>query len=225
MTMQIRFGVVSESVLDGPAWADHARRVEDAGVGSLLIRDHFSAGAFGQQLAPFSALAAAAAVTERLHVGTMVLSNDFRHPAIVAHEAASLHHLSGGRFELGIGAGWYQPEYRAAGIAFDRPGRRIDRLEESLTVIGGLLAGQPVHHLGTWYQIDGLDLDVLPGRRGRPRLLIGAGGPRMLRVAARHADIVGLLPAPIRGADDSDDPLDGSRQHWTASPPCCVGRR
>jgi alkanesulfonate monooxygenase SsuD/methylene tetrahydromethanopterin reductase-like flavin-dependent oxidoreductase (luciferase family) len=65
-----------------------------------------------------------------------------------------------------------------------------------------------VRHLGTWYQIDGLDLDVLPGRRGRPRLLIGAGGPRMLRVAARHADIVGLLPAPIRGADDSDDPLD-----------------
>jgi probable F420-dependent oxidoreductase len=208
VTMQIRFGVVSESVLDGPAWAEQARRIEDAGVGSLLIRDHFSAGAFGQQLAPFSALAAAAAVTERLHVGTMVLSNDFRHPAIVAHEAASLHHLSGGRFELGIGAGWYQPEYRAAGIAFDSAGRRIDRLEESLAIIGGLLAGQPVHHPGTWYQIDGLDLDVMPGRRGRPRLLIGAGGPRMLRVAARHADIVGLLPAPIRGADEGDDPLD-----------------
>ncbi|HEY1345166.1 MAG TPA: TIGR03621 family F420-dependent LLM class oxidoreductase, partial [Streptosporangiaceae bacterium] len=206
--MQIRFGVVSESVLDGPAWAEQARRIEDAGVGSLLIRDHFSAGAFGQQLAPFSALAAAAAVTERLHVGTMVLSNDFRHPAIVAHEAASLHHLSGGRFELGIGAGWYQPEYRAAGIAFDSAGRRIDRLEESLAIIGGLLAGAPVHHQGTWYQIDGLDLDVLPGRRGGPRLLIGAGGPRMLRIAARHADIVGLLPAPIRGADEGDDPLD-----------------
>jgi probable F420-dependent oxidoreductase len=138
----------------------------------------------------------------------MVLSNDFRHPAIVAHEAASLHYLSGGRFELGIGAGWYQPEYRAAGIAFDSAGRRIDRLEESLAIIRGLLAGHPVHHPGTWYQIDGLDLDVLPGRRGSPRLLIGAGGPRMLRVAARHADIVGLLPAPIRGAEDSDDPLD-----------------
>jgi probable F420-dependent oxidoreductase len=208
VSRQIRFGVVSESVLDGPAWADHARRIEDAGVGSLLIRDHFSADAFGQQLAPFSALAAAAAVTERLHVGTMVLSNDFRHPAIVAHEAASLHHLSGGRFELGIGAGWYQPEYSAAGIAFDAPGRRIDRLEESLAIIGGLLAGDPVHHSGTWYQIDGLELDVLPRRPDRPRLMIGAGGPRMLRVAARHADIVGLLPAPIRGADDADDPLD-----------------
>jgi alkanesulfonate monooxygenase SsuD/methylene tetrahydromethanopterin reductase-like flavin-dependent oxidoreductase (luciferase family) len=126
----------------------------------------------------------------------------------VAHEAASLHHLSGGRFELGIGAGWYKPEYSAAGLAFDSPGRRIDRLEESLAIISGLLAGRPVHHSGTWYQIDGLELDVLPQRRGCPRLLIGAGGPRMLRVAARHADIVGLLPAPIRDTDDRDDPLD-----------------
>ena len=206
MTRQIRFGVVSESVLDGPAWADHARRVEGAGVGSLLIRDHFSAGAFGQQLAPFSALTAAAAVTADLRVGTMVLSNDFRHPAIVAHEAASLHHLSGGRFELGLGAGWYEPEYRAAGIRFDAAGQRIDRLEESLSIIKSLLAGDPVRHTGTWYQIDGLDLDVMPERHGRPRLLIGAGGPRMLRIAARDADIVGLLPAPIKGSEDRDDP-------------------
>ena len=208
MTREIRFGVVSESVLDGPAWADHARRVEGAGVGALLIRDHFSAGAFGQQLAPFSALAAAAAVTTGLRVGTLVLSNDFRHPAILAHEAASLHHLSGGRFDLGLGAGWYEPEYRAAGIRFDAAGQRIDRLEESLAIIKGLLAGDPVQHSGTWYQIDGLDLDVMPERRGRPRLLIGAGGPRMLRVAARHADVVGLLPAPIKGPEDRDDPAD-----------------
>ena len=208
MSTRIRFGVVSESVLDGSAWADHARRAEDAGIASLLIRDHFSAGAFGEQLAPFSALAAAAAVTERLHVGTMVLSNDFRHPAIVAHEAASLHHLSGGRFELGIGAGWYEPEYRAAGIGFDSPGQRIDRLEESLMIIKRLLAGHRVDHAGAWYHVEGLELDVMPERHGRPRLLIGAGGPRMLRVAARHADIVGLLPAPIRAADDRDDPAD-----------------
>jgi len=204
----IRFGVVSESVLDGPAWADHARRVEDAGIGSLLIRDHFSAGAFGQQLAPFSALAAAAAVTSRLRVGTLVLSNDFRHPAIVAHEAASLHHLSGGRFELGLGAGWYQPEYRAAGITFDGAGRRIDRLEESLTIIKELLNGNTVHHHGASYQVDGLTLDVMPEHHGRPPVLIGAGGPRMLRLAARHADIVGLLPAPIKNSEDRDDPGD-----------------
>jgi probable F420-dependent oxidoreductase len=206
---KLRLGVVRESVRDGREWLDFARRVEDSGVGTLLLRDHFSAGAFGQQFAPFSGLAAAAAVTTRLRVGTLVLSNDFRHPAIVAHEAASLHLLSGGRFELGMGAGWYQPEYDAAGIAFDTAGRRITRLDESLAIIKSLLAGTPVRHASEFYRIDGLDLDVLPmPRPGSPPLLVGAGGPRMLRLAARHADIVGVLPAPIRGSTDSDDPRD-----------------
>jgi len=208
MTSKIRFGVVNESVLGGPAWLDHVRRVEDSGVGVFLMRDHFSADAYGQQLAPFSALGAAAAVTSRLHVGTLVLANDFRHPAIVAHEAASLHHLSGGRFELGLGAGWYHPEYDAAGIAFDPPRQRIDRLEEGLAVISGLLDGTRVDHVGAAYQVTGLDLDVLPRQQGRPRLLVGAGGPRMLGVAARHADTVGLLPAPIKDSQDRDDPID-----------------
>ena len=208
MTGAIRFGIVAESARDGPAWADHARAAGDAGVGSLLLRDHFSAGAFGQQLAPFSALAAAAALTTRLRVGTLVLSNDFRHPAILAHEAASLHYLSGGRFELGLGAGWYQPEYDAAGISFDRAGQRIDRLEESLIILRGLLDGKRVQHHGEWYHIDGLELDVMPEHHGRPPVLIGAGGPRMLRLAAAHADIVGLLPAPIKAHDDGDDPHD-----------------
>ena len=206
---RLRFGIVSESVREGRAWLDFARQVEDSGIDVLLLRDHFSAGAFGQQLAPFTGLAAAAAATTRLRLGTMVLSNDFRHPAILAHEAASLHLVSGGRFELGIGAGWYQPEYHAAGIAFDPPGQRISRLDESLSIIKGLLAGTPVSHTSVFYRIDGLDLDVLPTpRASSPRLLVGAGGPRMLRLAARHADIVGLLPAPIRDSTDSDDPRD-----------------
>jgi probable F420-dependent oxidoreductase len=204
----LRFGVVSESVREGRGWLDFARQVEDAGIDVLLLRDHFSAGAFGQQLAPFTGLAAAAAVTTRLRLGTIVLSNDFRHPAVLAHEAASLHLVSGGRFELGIGAGWYQPEYDAAGIAFDAAGRRISRLDESLGIIKKLLAGTPVHHNGDFYRIDGLDLDVLPARPGAPRLLVGAGGPRMLRLAARHADIVGVLPAPIRDSTGSEDPRD-----------------
>ena len=205
----LRFGVVSESVHDGRAWLDFARQVEDGGVNVLMLRDHFSAGAFGQQLAPFSGLAAAAAVTTQLRLGTIVLSNDFRHPAIMAHEAATLHLVSGGRFELGIGAGWYQPEYDAAGIAFDAAGQRITRLDESLTIVKGLLAGTPVHYQGDFYRIDGLDLDVLPTPRpSSPRLLVGAGGRRMLRLAARHADIIGLLPAPIQNSTDSDNPID-----------------
>lgn len=205
---ELRFGVMSESVREGRAWLDYARQIEDAGIDVLLIRDHFSAGAFGPQLAPFTALAAAAAVTTRLRLGTLVLSNDFRHPAIVAHEAASLHLLSDGRFDLGIGAGWYQPEYEAAGIPFDGAGTRISRLEESLGIIKGLLSGTPVRHSSDFYRIDGLDLDVLPVPRSSPRLVVGAGGPRMLRLAARHADVVGLLPAPIKDSTDSDDPGD-----------------
>jgi probable F420-dependent oxidoreductase len=205
----LRFGVVSESVHDGRAWLDFARRVEDGGVDVLMLRDHFSAGAFGQQLAPFSGLAAAAAATTQLRLGTIVLSNDFRHPAILAHEAATLQLVSGGRFELGIGAGWYQPEYDAAGIAFDAAGQRIARLDESLRIVKGLLAGTPVHYEGDFYRIDGLDLDVLPTPRPSwPRLLVGAGGRRMLRLAARHADIVGMLPAPIQDSTDSDNPID-----------------
>src|SRR4029078_13735114 len=96
---ELRFGVVSESVLQGRAWLDHARGIQRAGIDGLLIRDPFSAGAFGQQLAPFTALASAAAVTTRLRVGTVVLSNDFRHPAIVAHEAASPQLVSCGPVE------------------------------------------------------------------------------------------------------------------------------
>jgi probable F420-dependent oxidoreductase len=206
---ELRFGVVSESVHEGRAWLDFARQVEDSSVDVLLLRDHFSAGAFGQQLAPFSGLAAAAAATTQLRLGTIVLSNDFRHPAIVAHEAATLHLISGGRFELGIGAGWYQPEYDAAGIAFDTAGQRIARLDESLSIVRGLLAGAPVHHQGDFYRIYGLELDVLPTpRASSPRVLVGAGGRRMLRLAARHADIVGVLPAPIQNSTDSDNPLD-----------------
>jgi probable F420-dependent oxidoreductase len=205
---QLRFGVVCESAPPSADWLGYARHVEDVGVDVLLVRDHFVPGPYGPQPAPWTALAAAAAATTRLHVGTMVLSNDYRHPALVAHEAATLHAISGGRFELGLGAGWYRPEYDAAGIPFDAAGRRIDRLEESLDILTRLFAGETVDHHGAAYTLDGLDLTVLPTLSGRPPIAVGAGGPRMLRLAGRYADIVGLLPAPIRGAEDTDDPAD-----------------
>jgi probable F420-dependent oxidoreductase len=204
----LRFGVVSESAPSPISWLDAARRIEDSGVDVLLVRDHVVPGPFGPQFAPFSALAAAAAATTSLHVGTMVLSNDYRHPVLLAHEAATLHAISGGRFELGLGAGWYRPEYEAAGIPFDAAGRRIDRLEETLDILTRLFRGETVHHNGPAYQLDALDLTVVPGLTGGPPIAVGAGGPRMLRLAARYADIVGVLPAPIRGSDDADDPVD-----------------
>src|SRR5262245_2533134 len=154
----LRFGVVDESGSRSSEWLDIARRVEASGVDVLLMRDHFVNGPFGPQLAPISALAAAAAATTRLHVGTMVLSNDYRHPVLLAHEAATLHAISGGRFELGLGAGWYEPEYAAAGIPFDPPGRRIDRVVETLNILTRVFAGEAVTHDGAAYQIRDFDL-------------------------------------------------------------------
>jgi alkanesulfonate monooxygenase SsuD/methylene tetrahydromethanopterin reductase-like flavin-dependent oxidoreductase (luciferase family) len=104
--------------------------------------------------------------------------------------------------------GWYQPEYAAAGISFDPAGRRIARLEETLDILTRLFRGETVHHTGATYKLDGLDLSAVPNLSGKPPIAVGAGGPRMLRLAARYADVVGLLPAPIRGSDDPDDPAD-----------------
>jgi probable F420-dependent oxidoreductase len=176
------------------------------------VRDHLSADALGPQWAPFSALATAAAITTRLHVGTMVLANDFRHPAVVAHEAATLAALSDGRFELGLGAGWFQPEYRAAGIVFDEPSARIARLQESIEIIQGLLRGDAVDVDGLFYAVKGLELPVVPERP--PPLLVGGGGRRMLAFAGRVADIVGILPAPIRTPDDPDSASDRSPESF-----------
>jgi probable F420-dependent oxidoreductase len=205
---RLRFAIVNETLPERSGWLDHVRRVEQSGAGTILIRDHIAAGPFGPQLAPMAMAAAAAAHTSRLRVGTMVLGNDYRHPAVVAHEAATVDWLSGGRFELGIGAGWLRSEYQQLGLAFDAAGTRIARLEEAAQVIAALLAGETVSFHGAHYTIDSLRLPITPVQRPRPPLLIGGGGPKMLALAARHADIVGILPAPIRGDDDPDDPAD-----------------
>jgi probable F420-dependent oxidoreductase len=138
----------------------------------------------------------------------MVLSNDYRHPALVAHEAATLDWLSDGRFELGLGAGWLRGEYDQMGISFDPPRTRIARLAEAAQVIAGLLAGDNVSFRGSHYTIDSLRLPIAPVQRPRLPLLIGGGGPKMLALAAQRADIVGMLPAPIRAGADTDDPAD-----------------
>ncbi len=140
-----------------------------------------------------AALAAAAAVTTRLRIGSFVYANDYRHPLILAREVATLDHLSGGRVELGLGAGWHVPDYRQLGMPYDRPGLRIDRMVESLGLVKRLLAGERVTHAGPHYRLDGARLEPRP-IQARVPILIGGGGKRILRIAAREADIVGLLP-------------------------------
>jgi len=193
-----RFGVVGEGIRSGPELVATARRAEELGYDTLLLRDHFVAAPFGDQLAPMVALMAAAAATRTLRVGTLVLDNDYRHPVLLAKEAATLDLLSGGRFELGIGAGWARDEYERAGMAFDPPGIRVDRLEEAVRVLKGLFAGSALTFPGHHYSVTELQSFPMPAQRPHPPILIGAGSTRMLSIAGREADIVRGPAGPAR---------------------------
>jgi probable F420-dependent oxidoreductase len=184
-----RFAVYAASAASGEAWLDLARRAEALGYDTLLVPDHL-----GRQFSPISALAAAAAVTSRLRIGPYVFANDFRHPLVMAREAATLDVLSNGRLELGLGAGWRTADYRQLGLPYDAPGRRIDRLAEAVPLIKRLLAGERVSHAGPHYRLGEAEVHPRPIQRPRPPLHIGAGGPRMLRLAAHEAEIVGFIP-------------------------------
>lgn len=191
MTRSIRFGLVFTDEATGPGFSELAKRVEQDGFSTLLVADHLH-----NPMACGPLIMAAAAATSTLRVGSYVYNNDFRHPAVLAKEAATIDVLSGGRLELGIGAGWDRAEYDRAGLAFDAPRTRVDRLEEALDIIEGLLEGGPVTHVGAHYRIDNMVGEPRPVQ-GRIPLAIGGGGPRMMRIAARRADIVGLVPQSL----------------------------
>jgi probable F420-dependent oxidoreductase len=184
-----RFAVTASHAGSGEAWVALARRAEELGYGALLVPDHLS-----QQLSPIAALATAAAATTTLRIGGFVFANDFRHPLMLAREAATLDLLSNGRLELGLGAGWRTSDYRQLGMPYDAPGRRIDRLVESSGLIKRLLSGETVTHAGPHYQLGAARVWPRPIQRPYPPIIMGGGGPRMLRLAAREADIVGFIP-------------------------------
>jgi probable F420-dependent oxidoreductase len=201
-----RFGLLVEHFSSRAALIDTAQRAEAAGFSTLLVRDHFVAEPFGHQFSPFVTLAVVAENTRSLRVGTLVIDNDYRHPAVLAKEAATLDLLSDGRFELGLGAGWARDEYEQTGIAFDPAGVRIDRLAESLHVVKALFSARPASFAGRHYQVRGLDSFPKPAQTPHPPILVGAGGRRMLELAAREADIVAIMAAPITTGAIADDP-------------------
>lgn len=180
-------------------WLDQIRMAEDLGYSTLFISDHFS-----DKLAPLPALAMAAEHTS-LNIGTLVLANDFRHPAVVAKEAATVDLLSGGRLELGIGTGWDEADYAASGIRKDPPRVQVDRFEEAVVVLKETWADGPVDFDGDHYRVHHAGLPK-PGP-GRPTLLIGGGGRRLLGIAARHADIVGVSAGQITNREELRDRL------------------
>jgi probable F420-dependent oxidoreductase len=212
VTRPIRFGIVFTDEATGPGFTEFAQGVEQDGFSTLLVADHLH-----NPMACGPLIMAAAAATSDLRVGSYVYNNDFRHPAVLAKEAATIDVLSGGRMELGIGAGWDRPEYDRAGISFDSPRTRVDRLEEALDIIDGLLAGGPVTYSGAHYRLENMVGEPLPVQPRIP-LLIGGGGPRMMRIAARRADIVGLVPQsmPGGGLDPSSHPSSAFDDRITA---------
>ncbi len=202
----LRFGVMAETSQTPEQLLRTARLAEEAGCSTLLIRDHLVEGPFPHQLAPLPALAFVAAATTRLRVGTLVICNEFRHPAVLAKEIATLDVMSGGRVELGLGAGFLRREFDQAGLRFDPPGERVGRLEESIRVLKGLLAGGPFTHRGRHYQVDALDSHPATAQRPHPPIQVAAAQPRMLRIAAREADIVALQAVTTTGGVMTDDP-------------------
>jgi probable F420-dependent oxidoreductase len=182
-----RFMVGSRDVVDGRTLADRARWAESIGCSHVAVHDHLAS-----QLAPVPLLTAVAMATERIRLCPLVFNNDLRHPAVLAQELASMDAISGGRLEVGIGAGWNEREYTAAGIAYDRAGIRIERLSEGIAVIRGLFADGPFSHAGRYYTITALDGLPKPVQRPHPPFLIGGTRERVVRLAAREADIVGL---------------------------------
>jgi probable F420-dependent oxidoreductase len=189
-----RFGVVVRGGHSRDDWRGKARRAEELGYDAFVVPDHFR-----DQVAPAVAIMAAADATTTIRVGSLVFDNDFRHPAVLAKDAATLDLLTGGRFELGIGAGWMRADYEQTGLPFD-PGRvRVDRLEEALHIITGFFAGESVTFKGQHYAVTELPGLPRPVQRPRPPLLVGGGGPRILALAAREADIVGITPRSLAG--------------------------
>lgn len=189
MTQQhpFRFGVQFHETGSATEWADTARKAESLGYDTFVMPDHVDVLAFGP------ALAAAACATSTLRVGTFVLDNDFRHPAFVAQDAATLDLLSDGRFELGLGAGWHAPDYETIGVPFERPSVRFGRLRESVEIIKRRFGDEPVTFHGEHYTVTDLPPVPKTPQRPHPPILIGAGGKRMLAFAAQEADIVGLI--------------------------------
>ena len=186
-----RFAVQGQRASSAVEWKEKVRKAEALGYDTFLMADHF-----GPQLSIAPALAVAAEATTALRIGQLVLQNDLYHPAPLAKETATLDLLSGGRMELGIGAGGsYPPDFDWTGIPFNPPGQRIERLRESIAVLRGLFANGPFSFEGRHFTIKDYDGQPKPIQKPHPPILIGAGGKRMLELAAKEADIIGPLPA------------------------------
>jgi probable F420-dependent oxidoreductase len=183
----IRFGVGGGTAQPRDERRALVRRAEALGYAVFLVADHYV-----NEIAPIAALMAAADAAETIRIGSFVFNNDLRHPIQLAKEVATLDLLSGGRFELGIGAGWNKAEYDQVGLPFDRPGVRIERLAEAVTLIKQFFTQESVTFAGNYYRVTGLETSPKSPQHPHPPIFIGGGGERVLSLAGREANIVGV---------------------------------
>jgi probable F420-dependent oxidoreductase len=189
-----RFGVQLSRSETAAGWRSTARKVESLGYSTLFIPDHFE-----DQFGPLVALTVAAEATTSLRVGSLVFGNDYRHPVVLAKEIATLDLCSEGRVEFGLGAGWMTTDYEQSGIDEDSAGTRISRMAESLAIMKSLWSESETSFKGEHYQITGAVGTPTPAQRPHPPIIIGGGGQRVLSIAAREADIVGVNPSLAAG--------------------------
>jgi probable F420-dependent oxidoreductase len=198
---RFRFAVqASAGAKSADEWSELANKAEELGFSTLFVPDHLDDG----QLSPIVAMTAAAMSTTTLKVGSLVFNNDYRHPVLLAREMATLDVLSGGRLEVGIGAGWKRTDYDQTGIEYDKPGARIARLGESIEIITSLLKNGTSSFSGSYYSTKGAVGLPTPVSPGGPTLIIGGGGRKILSLAARYADIVGINPSLAAGEIGED---------------------
>ena len=192
----MRFATQSGSASSGQEWIDRAKRLEALGYGTLAMPDHMIGGAW----AAMPALAVAATATQKLRVGTLVIDNDFRNPTVFARECATLDVLTNGRFELGIGAGWLDRDYQSTGIPFERGRVRVRRLAEAVTLLKRLFSEEQVTFAGEYYKVEKAECRPKPVQRPYPPFLIAGGGPDILALAGREANIVAIVAPGITGS-------------------------
>ena len=195
--LPFRFSVHAAVAPAMSAWRDQARTAEDLGYSTLYIPDHLD-----DQFGPLVATTVAAEATSTLHVGPVVLNNDLRHPVILAKEIATLGLAAEGRLEVGLGAGWLRSDYEQAGIEFDEPAVRVDRLAESLAVMKTLWSEGKATSAGTHYTVRDARCDPRPA--SLPRVIVGGGSRRILTLAGEQADTVGVNTSLASGEKGSD---------------------
>jgi F420-dependent oxidoreductase-like protein len=190
MAGELRFGICTDQNMAWSTTVERWQYFENLGFDSLWDCDHFMQPSRpeGPYFEGWTLLAALAAVTERIRIGVLVSCNTFRHPALLAKQAMTVDHVSNGRLELGLGAGWYLPEHEKFGIDFPEVPELVGRFREAVEIVDLMLRQEITTYTGTYYQLNEAPMRPLPVQKPRPPLMIGAKKPKMLELCARYAD-------------------------------------